>query len=717
VPDSFCEDGNSFMANAAVPFDGKCSISNSMVAQCSNLNYSVTTTEAHHFCEKSDGDDAPDLNERICAVLLEGTWLPKTCGEWEADLSVIGGTAGLAGFCAIDPTGGIKGLVDYALAGCCPPGTAAEVCGPVEPGLSMCAEEATFLADNEWQFGGTGETSGECITMRQSCSDAGYVYGDDPTSSNPLDKCVAPDDSCLEMNREVCDRIGGYWEVTTCGAARAGLMHIQNNPEALELYCSNPVYNQYFETALAGCCSAGNRVAMDAFCGDVTMAPVDPTAFPIVPHLCEGGVGMVATTAFFDEGTCSIPNSMGDACRANGWTVRPSACAVIEGQSVCAADSDNATDLSQRECIVLMDGTWVPKTCGEWETEVAAFGGPAVLAGYCASEPMAKTYVDAALATCCPSGTAGDVCGPPEEGGICAYGSNLLGSNPWSMNEDGDPEAAGDCYTTQSTCEGAGYRFDADEDSTVGKCESDDPRMTRTMCDAMPSNGGPPIWEFTTCLDAVHGISQAGPEGLAPYCNNTLHREALGAAMMACCEGGNSNSVAYICGEATLPPRTTSPPPTVSVVTPPTSAPDTPMTRTIEVIFNIPFNELDSASKETLKNRVKAEFCVRITAVVGTCDPDDLNVVLSAGEAARARARQVETTVATVILPAGTSSTHANTITNGINTDPMVLELDGSTATSIRATASEAPMAEAGSTVAQVFPTLVAIVALGAMML
>ena len=290
----------------------------------------------------------------------------------------------------------------------------------------MCAEGATFLADSEWLFGGTAETAGECFSTMAVCTQAGYTYfvnDDGETSSELVDRCESPSNAGIEeMNRGVCSAIGGYWDATTCSEAQAGLVHAQSNPEALALYCTNSMYRQFFETALTGCCSAGNRVSLDAFCGDMTVAP---TAFPMVPHICEGGVSMVPTALLpFGDGMCSIPDSMSGACRANGWVVQPSATA---GQIMCAQPEDEAEDaaeLKEPECIVLMRGTWLPKSCGQWETEVSSIG-PAGFAGYCASDPSGETKsnVDAALAACCPPGTVGSCLGldfnGPHENPFC----------------------------------------------------------------------------------------------------------------------------------------------------------------------------------------------------------------------------------------------------------------------------------------------------------
>ena len=291
----------------------------------------------------------------------------------------------------------------------------------------MCAQGATFLADSEWLFGGTAETSGECATTRQPCTQAGYQYGeesDGTPSSEPVDRCDTPDGSNLEaMSSGICASIGGYWEAKTCSDAQAGLVHAQSNPEALAVYCTNSMYRQFFETALTGCCSAGNRVSLDAFCGDMTVAP---TAYPMVPHFCEGGVSMVATAQLpFDKGECSIPGSMSGVCRANGWVVRPSA---IAGQSVCKEADDAAEDtaeLGEPECIVMMSGTWAPMTCAQWEAGDLASMHPAMLAGYCDSDPSGETKgnIDAALAACCPPGTVGSCLGldfnGPHENPLC----------------------------------------------------------------------------------------------------------------------------------------------------------------------------------------------------------------------------------------------------------------------------------------------------------
>ena len=127
VPEGFCEDGNSMVATAEFPFDGSCSIPDAMAGQCRASGYTVEdlATEGQSICKSADGDNAPegpDMNERVCAVLLEGTWLPKSCGQWEGEISFVGVT-GLATICASDPSGGTKGYVDAALAACCPTGT------------------------------------------------------------------------------------------------------------------------------------------------------------------------------------------------------------------------------------------------------------------------------------------------------------------------------------------------------------------------------------------------------------------------------------------------------------------------------------------------------------------------------------------------------------------------------------------------------------------
>ena len=128
VPDGYCEDGNSIDPTAALPFDGRCSIPDAMAAECRSLMYTVEdlATEGRSICEKTDGDNAPDMNERICAVLLEGEWLPKSCGQWETELAFLG-PAGVAAYCASDQSGYIGAVVNLGLEACCPAGTAAGV--------------------------------------------------------------------------------------------------------------------------------------------------------------------------------------------------------------------------------------------------------------------------------------------------------------------------------------------------------------------------------------------------------------------------------------------------------------------------------------------------------------------------------------------------------------------------------------------------------------
>ena len=144
---------------------------------------------------------------------------------------------------------------------------------------------------------------------------------------------------------------------------------------------------------------------------------------------------------------------------------------------------------------------------------------------------------------------------------MCAAGSELLGSNVWSIDQDGDPDTAGDCYTTRQACESAGYRTDDEDDdeSLVIKCQSqDDSRLTRAACDAI---AGRSFWDVTTCQAGQYHLahSRTDPEASFDiYCSNPMYREWLGAAMMRCCEGGNSNSVDSICGDVTVSP---SPPP------------------------------------------------------------------------------------------------------------------------------------------------------------
>ena len=140
VPDGFCEDGNSMVATAAFPYEGSCSIPDSMAGVCRELMYTVEelATEGRSTCTKDDGADlAPDMNERVCTVLLEGDWVPKSCGQWETEISLTG-PAGFAAYCASDPTGGIKAYVDSALEACCPPGTVFLGLGLMSKALGHC---------------------------------------------------------------------------------------------------------------------------------------------------------------------------------------------------------------------------------------------------------------------------------------------------------------------------------------------------------------------------------------------------------------------------------------------------------------------------------------------------------------------------------------------------------------------------------------------------
>ena len=273
----------------------------------------------------------------------------------------------------------------------------------------MCAEGDTFLADSEWLFGGTAASAGACYATMTACTQAGFMYSqtsDGVPSSALVDSCNAQDGSNLEMSRGVCDSIGGHWDATTCQAAKYGLDHAQSTGQgqALSAYCTNPMLRHFFETALAGCCSAGNIASMDTYCGDLTVAP---TAHPLVPDFCDGGSSMVSTALLpFDDGTCSIPDAMATACRDHGWSVRPLA---IEGRSECE-EGDATPELKAPECVLLLGGEWLQKTCGQWETEMM-HAGPAGLAAYCAADPTGRTklYVDIGLLACCPAGTAAEV--------------------------------------------------------------------------------------------------------------------------------------------------------------------------------------------------------------------------------------------------------------------------------------------------------------------
>lgn len=142
----------------------------------------------------------------------------------------------------------------------------------------------------------------------------------------------------------------------------------------------------------------------------------------------------------------------------------------------------------------------------------------------------------------------------------------------------------------------------------------------------------------------------------------------------------------------------------------------------VAVTFDVDFNELNDADKDTLKTLAKTAFCTRITAAGVTCVAADLIVALSAGTASRVRTRQTGTTIATVTLPAGTTSAQATAITNDvINTPVTITDESGSTTTSTGASYTAAPVGggtddSAASTGAQAFPALVALAALGASM-
>ena len=119
----------------------------------------------------------------------------------------------------------------------------------------------------------------------------------------------------------------------------------------------------------------------------------------------------------------------------------------------------------------------------------------------------------------------------------------------------------------------------------------------------------------------------------------------------------------------------------------------------VSVVFDLDFDTLSAESKAEIVTLAKAAFCSRLAALGITCSTDSLVVVLSAGS-----------TVATVTLPAGTTSDQVNNLVDDIDSNPVTLtNSNGASITSTGASfTSEGDNSAASATA---FPALMAMAA------
>ena len=119
----------------------------------------------------------------------------------------------------------------------------------------------------------------------------------------------------------------------------------------------------------------------------------------------------------------------------------------------------------------------------------------------------------------------------------------------------------------------------------------------------------------------------------------------------------------------------------------------------VSVVFDLNFATLSAERKAEIVTLAKAAFCPRLAALGITCSTDSLVVVLSAGS-----------TVATVTLPAGTTSDQVNNLVNDIDSNPvMLVDSDGYSITSTGASFTSEGGNSAASATA--FPALMAMAA------
>ena len=119
----------------------------------------------------------------------------------------------------------------------------------------------------------------------------------------------------------------------------------------------------------------------------------------------------------------------------------------------------------------------------------------------------------------------------------------------------------------------------------------------------------------------------------------------------------------------------------------------------VSVVFDLDFDTLSAESKAEIVTLAKAAFCSRLAALGITCSTDSLVVVLSAGS-----------TVATVTLPAGTTSDQVNNLVDDIDSNPVTLtNSNGASITSTGASFTSEGGNSAASATA--FPALMAMAA------
>ena len=121
----------------------------------------------------------------------------------------------------------------------------------------------------------------------------------------------------------------------------------------------------------------------------------------------------------------------------------------------------------------------------------------------------------------------------------------------------------------------------------------------------------------------------------------------------------------------------------------------------VSVVFDLDFDTLSAESKAEIVTLAKAAFCSRLAALDITCSTDSLVVVLSAGS-----------TVATVTLPAGTTSDQVNNLVDDIDSNPVTLtKSNGASITSTGASFIDTSEGDNSPASATAFPALMAMAA------
>ena len=179
----------------------------------------------------------------------------------------------------------------------------------------MCAAGSPVLSSNLWFIGPPGdgpELAGTCYATHPACDHAGYRYdgGSEAGEGGSEDGNTEPPDLVDEcepfnnrMSRTLCDAMAGgsFWENTTCQHGQLRLMDFRANPEHLAPYCGSLAYREWFDAAMARCCTGGDSISMDALCGDLTVSPTPPPV-SIDTYTRIGG-----TIEVYTDSACEFP--------------------------------------------------------------------------------------------------------------------------------------------------------------------------------------------------------------------------------------------------------------------------------------------------------------------------------------------------------------------------------------------------------------------------